>query len=314
MPFIGPDPGDSSRWHRISSVDLRQQPETKPRTTEFEVLTEFGYTTSEPDGVDASGPFWRPATVEYLVPRGMTTDLASVPGFLWGIVASYGRQTLPAILHDGLCYAAALPDQPAEYRRSARRDADRVFLDALEHAGTGTVRRWLMWTGVRLGGHPAVFVPFGAGLALVAGAALPTAARRPLGLGAAAAAVVLARSVVAAGRESRRTPAPAPGTAADRASEYTPARLEPRALGSLAAASAIGLLAAPVLLPVTLITVATGAIIRIGEKPILRTGRHPGTEDAPAGVHGGVTARIAWAPLPTAADSSVIANPAPSDF
>lgn len=83
----------------------------------------------------------RPASDE-----GNSTDLASVPPFLWGLVASYGRQSLPAILHDGLDdQAAAAP--PAE-RAARRRAADDDFRVALGESGVTDLRAMTMWAAV----------------------------------------------------------------------------------------------------------------------------------------------------------------------
>jgi len=298
--FVGPVGGDSSRWRRISTVDIQQLPETKPGKTDFVVLGDFGFTTAPSSGTDGVGPFWRPADVEFVAPSGMLTDLASVPRFLWGVIASYGRQTLPAILHDQLCYAAAMPGLPVPFSRGQRREADGVFRRALELSGAGPVRRWLMWSAVRLGGRKQVFALFGATYALVVLAALAGALWPPLWLVAGAAAVALAVLALAPSRESRR----AGRLAATAGSEYTAPRFEPRALGSLLGAAGIAVLAAPLLLPVTLITLATAAVVGLGEQPLPgAAGALPsgtGAAPTPAGaLEGGegATARIAWAPL-----------------
>jgi hypothetical protein len=82
----------------------------------------------------------------YTDPRGEThdidpggvgeSDLASVPWILWWFVASYGRHTRAALVHDQLV------DQ------IERHLADRVFRDALKEAGVRWMRRWLIWTAV----------------------------------------------------------------------------------------------------------------------------------------------------------------------
>ncbi|MBI5160814.1 MAG: DUF1353 domain-containing protein [Micrococcales bacterium] len=80
---------------------------------------------------------------------GNGTDLASVPPFLWGLVASYGRQTLPAILHDRL--VDDVPEAaPAGERMRRRREVDEVFRRALVDAGVPDVRARTMWCAVRL--------------------------------------------------------------------------------------------------------------------------------------------------------------------
>ncbi len=72
-----------------------------------------------------------------ITPEGVgRTDLASVPSILWWFVASYGRQTRAALVHDQLVDAIE------------RHDADWVFRKALGDSGIGFARRWLAWTAV----------------------------------------------------------------------------------------------------------------------------------------------------------------------
>jgi len=77
---------------------------------------------------------------------GNRTDFASVPPFLWGLVASFGKQTLPAILHDSLTYKARLA--PADQRLAMRRVADEIFRVALVDAGVHQLRARVMWAAV----------------------------------------------------------------------------------------------------------------------------------------------------------------------
>jgi hypothetical protein len=80
-----------------------------------------------------------------------STDLASVPPFLWGLVASYGHQTLPAILHDALSDRA---DEAAPADRFAlRRAADDAFRVALRESGVTTLRATTMWSVVVMQGY-----------------------------------------------------------------------------------------------------------------------------------------------------------------
>lgn len=78
---------------------------------------------------------------------GQNTDLASVPPFLWGVVASYGAHSLPAILHDKLCNDAK--NLPSDEALSSRKKADRIFRVALKESEVNLVRRWVLWTAVR---------------------------------------------------------------------------------------------------------------------------------------------------------------------
>ncbi len=65
-----------------------------------------------------------------------STDLASVPWFLWWFVASYGRHTAAALVHDELVDTIN------------RTHADWVFRAALKESGVRFIRRWLMWSAV----------------------------------------------------------------------------------------------------------------------------------------------------------------------
>jgi hypothetical protein len=78
------------------------------------------------------------------------TDLASVPWFMWWLIASYGNHTRAALLHDAL-YADQGEEPPV-----ARSKADRLFLAALrepEQTRPGVFRHWLMWAAVSLFGN-----------------------------------------------------------------------------------------------------------------------------------------------------------------
>jgi len=77
-----------------------------------------------------------------------STDLASVPSFLWGLVASYGHQTLPAILHDALSDRA--DEAPPAQQLAVRRAADDAFRVALGESGVAPLRAAAMWTVVSM--------------------------------------------------------------------------------------------------------------------------------------------------------------------
>ena len=85
-----------------------------------------------------------------LIPAG-ATDLASVPGVLWGLVASYGRHTLAVLVHD---HVASLGDTAPEAERFNRASAaDEVFYEALRDPEAGQYRApWfrslVLWAGV----------------------------------------------------------------------------------------------------------------------------------------------------------------------
>jgi len=79
---------------------------------------------------------------------GNGTDFASVPPFLWGLIASYGKQTLAAILHDSLTHQAR--QAPPEQRLALRRTADETFRVALVDSGVHQLRARVMWAAVSI--------------------------------------------------------------------------------------------------------------------------------------------------------------------
>ncbi len=88
-----------------------------------------------------------------LVPRRLQTfhtDLTSVPQLLTWLVPKSGAHLPAALIHDGL---VSPPDDEAEYIGDpaiSRVDADRIFRDAMRDAGTGALRRWLVWAAVTI--------------------------------------------------------------------------------------------------------------------------------------------------------------------
>lgn len=80
------------------------------------------------------------APLALVVPKGFSTDLASVPRLPGAYVLFGGKARRSAILHDYL-YELRYP----------RAWADDVFRAAMAHE-VGPVARYVMWLGVRLGG------------------------------------------------------------------------------------------------------------------------------------------------------------------
>jgi hypothetical protein len=82
--------------------------------------------------------------------QGGRTDLASVPSFMWWLVASYGNHTRAALLHDAL-----VVDEDGIEPPIARTAADRILLSALREPGQqkgGAFRHWLMWAAASVFG------------------------------------------------------------------------------------------------------------------------------------------------------------------
>jgi hypothetical protein len=86
------------------------------------------------------------ASATYEVPEGFHTDLASVPWFLWWLVASHGHHTRAALVHDTLIGSDALVEIP-------RKEADWVLYTALEDTAANEkkgswMRHWMTWVAV----------------------------------------------------------------------------------------------------------------------------------------------------------------------
>jgi hypothetical protein len=123
---------------------------------EFVLQSQFIYTPSPPIrlhrvqlDVQLNAPI--------VVPAKETTDLASVPPILWGLIASYGRHTLPALMHDHLCDIADEKSESGENWSHWRARADEAFHSALRDPEGGfglTSPPWravMLWAGVAVG-------------------------------------------------------------------------------------------------------------------------------------------------------------------
>ena len=78
----------------------------------------------------------------YGIPAGFITDLASIPALLRPLFNPNDNGRKAAVLHDArYCIKAG-----------TRKEADDLFLEALERCGVGFLRRWAMYSGVRAGG------------------------------------------------------------------------------------------------------------------------------------------------------------------
>ena len=98
----------------------------------------------------------------FVIEAGFETDFASVPKIFTWLLPRYGKYTKAAILHDWLCARARKGLIP-------RCDADGIFRRSMRELGVPFLRRWLMWTAVRLdaakhGGPGELFRPSAASL------------------------------------------------------------------------------------------------------------------------------------------------------
>lgn len=74
----------------------------------------------------------------FYVPAGTNTDFASIPRGLRWLIPRVGRHGKAAVLHDWLC----------EFRVIPRKQADKIFLEALKSLGVGLIKRRAMYSGV----------------------------------------------------------------------------------------------------------------------------------------------------------------------
>lgn len=79
-----------------------------------------------------------PGVGRIIVPKGFTTDFASVPRLPLAFLLFGGRANLAATLHDWLYTRGIFP----------KRVADAVFYEAMRSTGIGWWTAWWMWIGV----------------------------------------------------------------------------------------------------------------------------------------------------------------------
>ena len=82
-----------------------------------------------------------------VVPPGFPTDFASIPRGLWNILPPVGKYDPAAVCHDKLYRDGAFQEQPID-----RGTADRVLREAMEACGVSDLQRWLIYSGLRIGG------------------------------------------------------------------------------------------------------------------------------------------------------------------
>lgn len=82
--------------------------------------------------------------IQYTIPQGFITDLASVPRIFWTIDPPTDTRTISAaIFHD---YLYSCPNNLSRYK------VDAIFYDALLLGGESRFKSFKYWLGVRLGG------------------------------------------------------------------------------------------------------------------------------------------------------------------
>lgn len=77
------------------------------------------------------------------VPKGSTTDLASVPRMFWWLIPPFGRYTQAAVIHDYLYYTNEVD----------RKTADKIFYELMIKYDTYKWKAKLMYWAVRVFGR-----------------------------------------------------------------------------------------------------------------------------------------------------------------
>ncbi|KKK88680.1 hypothetical protein LCGC14_2740720 [marine sediment metagenome] len=83
-------------------------------------------------------------TVKFIVRKGFTTDLASIPRVARSIIPQVGRHIQPAIVHDWAY---------EDHTDLTRAEADMLFLEGMKAVGMPWLRRNVMYAAVRAFGR-----------------------------------------------------------------------------------------------------------------------------------------------------------------
>lgn len=139
MPYV------DAEGSELRVIELNQAPEDGHY---FQLMRAIGFREHPgPENADTNPTYWAPAHHPSDDPGpGNRTDLASVPWLFWSFIASYGRQSAPAILHDHQSDVARA--MPASAALKARHTDDRLFRVGLRQQKVPLLRAWLMWTVV----------------------------------------------------------------------------------------------------------------------------------------------------------------------
>lgn len=172
MPFVArrrdpdnpvdapPDPLELA-FFSVREVKQRLPPDStrRPRLPLWQLREPYGYLAKD------GRYFVVPEHTGNVSAPGQSTDLTSVPGFLWGILGPYGQHLRSALLHDHRCEvaggvipadpgdrdAAGQPIPPGRTPVQLRAEADDLFRETLRSEGVSPARSWIFWTGVSYG-------------------------------------------------------------------------------------------------------------------------------------------------------------------
>lgn len=136
MPFL------NSEGYELRVLELHQAPADGHY---FQLVRKIGFREhAGPEDSETNPTYWAPAHRLSNNPGpGNRTDLASVPWVFWSFIASYGKQSAPAILHDHQSEVAL--GLPAAEALRQRTHADRLFRVGLRQQKVPLLSAWLMW-------------------------------------------------------------------------------------------------------------------------------------------------------------------------
>jgi hypothetical protein len=77
-----------------------------------------------------------------MVPQGFTTDFASIPRVFWAVLPRWGKYGNAAVIHDYLYYQ----------QKYQRREADKIFLEAMGVLQVPVWQKYPIYWAVRIGG------------------------------------------------------------------------------------------------------------------------------------------------------------------
>ncbi len=84
----------------------------------------------------------------YVIPKGMSTDFASIPKFLHSLISPLSNSVYSAVLHD---YLYRNPKEVTA-KETSRLEADRIFYFGMKACGVKRIIALIMFWGVRIGG------------------------------------------------------------------------------------------------------------------------------------------------------------------
>lgn len=97
--------------------------------------------------------YWHRKMLRVKIPQGFRTDFASVPRIVQPLIPVNGRHRLPAVLHDYLySQAGKVSNDRGGFVTYSRKDADKVFAEAMKKENVTAWKRWSMYRAVRLFG------------------------------------------------------------------------------------------------------------------------------------------------------------------